>query len=70
MLKKQLSGLPESQREQVMEAVEKNPELFSNIAQEVQDRVKNGEDQQTAAMAVFQEHADELRTAFGKEDTQ
>lgn len=70
MLKKQLSELPESQREQVMEAVEKNPELFSDIAQKVQERVKNGEEQQAAAMAVFQENADKLREAFGNQNTQ
>lgn len=62
MLKRQLKQLPEEQQQQILTVVEKNPELFEKIAKKVQERVKEkGEDQQTAAMAVFQQHQSELK---------
>lgn len=66
MLKRQLKDLPEAQQEQIMALVEKNPELFQKIGKKVQERVKGGEGQQQAAMAVFQEHEKELREAMSQ----
>lgn len=59
MLKAQ--GVPEAQIEMVIKMMEKDPELFKKIAEEVQAKVKNGQDQQSASMQVMQKYQDELK---------
>jgi hypothetical protein len=61
MLKNQLKGVPESEQEKIISAVEKNPKLFSDIAAEVQTLMKTGMDQQAATMQVMMSHQKELQ---------
>jgi hypothetical protein len=61
MLKSQLKGVPEAQQDMIINAVEKNPELFENIAKEVQEKIKGGMDQQAATMQVMMAHQKELQ---------
>lgn len=61
MLKKQLQGVPESEQNKIIEAVEKNPKLFSDIALEVQEKIKAGKNQQSATMEVMMAHRAELQ---------
>ena len=61
MLKSQLRGIPEDQQNKIIEAVEKNPKLFSDIAEEVQVKMKAGKDQQSATMEVMMSHQKELQ---------
>jgi len=61
MLKKQLQGVSEDQQNKIIEAVEKNPKLFSDIAAEVQEKMKGGKDQQAATMEVMMSHKAELQ---------
>ncbi len=61
MLKKQLAGVPEDQQQKIIQAVEKNPKLFSDIASEVQAKMKAGMDQQAATMEVMMSHQAELQ---------
>jgi len=61
MLKNQLKGIPEDQQQKIIQAVEKNPKLFSDIAEEVQKKIKGGMDQQSATMAVMMSHRSELQ---------
>lgn len=62
MLKQMLkqSGAPEDQIEAIIAMVKKNPELFKQIAEEVQERVKDGKSQMEAVMEVMMNHKDEL----------
>lgn len=60
-LKSQLKGVPEDQQNKIIAAVEKNPKLFSDIAAEVQEKIKGGMDQQTATMKVMMAHQQELQ---------
>ena len=64
MLKNQLKGIPEDQQNKIIEAVEKNPKLFADIAEEVQVKVKGGMDQQAATMQVMMAHQKELQEAM------
>lgn len=64
MVKSQLKGIPEDQQNKIIAAVEKNPKLFSDIAAEVQEKMKSGKDQQTATMEVMMAHKDELQEAM------
>jgi 2-oxo-4-hydroxy-4-carboxy--5-ureidoimidazoline (OHCU) decarboxylase len=63
LLKKMLrtQGVPEAQIEMFINMIEKNPELFKKIAEEVQVKVKSGMSQADAGMQVMKKYEDELR---------
>ncbi len=61
MLKNQLKGVPEDQQNKILQAVEKNPKLFADIAAEVEAKMKGGLDQQAATMEVMMSHRTELQ---------
>ncbi|MEI6528442.1 MAG: hypothetical protein WCO10_02085 [bacterium] len=61
MLKSQMKGVPEAQQDMILSAVEKNPQLFENIAKEVQELMKSGKDQMSATMEVMRKHQAELQ---------
>ena len=61
MLKSQMKGVPEAQQDMIIGAVEKNPQLFENIAKEVQELMKSGKDQMSATMEVMRKHQAELQ---------
>ncbi len=65
MVKRQLKGVPEAQQEMILEAVEKNPELFTKIAEKVQERTKGGMGQMEASMKTLREFESELKSVFG-----
>ncbi len=61
LLKKKLKGMiPDDQLDTFIAMVEKNPAFFEQIAKEIQDKVSQGMDQQTAAMKVMESHKSEL----------
>ena len=62
MLKQQLKGVPESEQEKMISLIMNNPELFKKIAEEVQVKVKSGQDQMSAVMEVMKLHKEELET--------
>lgn len=64
MLKAQMKGVPEEQQEKLLAAFEKNPKLFETIAKETQVKMKEGKDQQAAAMEVMMAHQAELMEAL------
>jgi hypothetical protein len=66
MMKAQMKGVPEDQQEKILKAVDENPELFEKIALEIQEKVKSGVDQKTAAIEVMTANQDALRRAMGK----
>ena len=61
MMKRQLASLPKDQQDMIMRAVEKNPEFFNKMAEEIKAKVKSGVDKQTASMSVMMAHQNELR---------
>ncbi len=66
MLQSQTKHLPKDQQEQVMMMLEKDPDLFMKIAQEVQAEMKKGKDQMAAAMAVMPKYQDRLKELMGQ----
>lgn len=66
VLQSQLKNVPADQQEQILKAVESNPELFQKIAQEVEQKTKEGKPQQAAMMEVMKAHQDELKKALGQ----
>lgn len=64
MLARQMKDVPEAQRNMIIAAVEKNPKLFEDIANEVQALTKGGKDQMSATMEVMRKHQSELQEAM------
>ena len=64
MLDSQLKQVPSEQREMILKVVSENPDLFKKIAEEVQVKIKEGKDQQSAAMEVMMSHQAELQKAL------
>lgn len=65
MLASQLKNVPENQREMIMKAIEKNPQLFEKIAKETEAKVKEGKNQVYAALEVMKKYETELRETVG-----
>ena len=59
-MKWKMKDVPEEQREQIMALVQKDPELFKKIGEEVEKRTKNGEPQMKATMEVMKKYRTEL----------
>lgn len=60
-MKWKLKDMPAAQQEQIMTLVQKNPDLFKKIGEEVDRRVKKGgEDQMKATMEVMKKYREEL----------
>lgn len=61
LLKHQMKNVPKEQQERIITMVEKNPELFKKIGDEIQHRTKAGEDQMKASMEVMKKYQKELQ---------
>ena len=63
LLKKMLrtQGVPEAQIDMFISMMEKNPDLFKTIAEEIQEKVKGGMDQNTAGIMIMKKYENELK---------
>lgn len=61
MIQSKLAGIPAAERAKIISAVEKNPDLFMKIAEEVKISIKSGKDQTTAAMEVMKKYESEFK---------
>lgn len=61
LMRKKLNGIPPVEQDRLIALVEKNPELFTTIAQEIQTVMRSGKDQTTASMQVMQKYQAQLR---------
>lgn len=61
MLKRQLKDVPQGQRDQIIEAVSKNPELFKKIGDEIKREVKKGKPQMAVTMEVMRKYQGALQ---------
>ncbi|MBU1292865.1 hypothetical protein KJ819_02225 [Patescibacteria group bacterium] len=66
-LKMKMKDMPEAQREQILALVEKDPELFKKIGEEVDRRVKGGDNQMKATMEVMKKYREELSGLMGNQ---
>lgn len=66
MIASKLKDVPEEQRNQIIEMVENNPELFQKIALEAQEKIKGGMDQMAAMQQVLMKYQNELKDAMKK----
>lgn len=61
VIKRQLKGVPEAEVDRIVTLVEKNPELFKKIGNEIEAKVKAGRSQMAASMEVMRTHQAELQ---------
>ena len=63
LLKKMLKaqGLPDDQIDMVIKMMEKDPDLFKKIAEEIQQKIKGGMDQQAASIETMRKYEQELK---------
>src|SRR5438132_1445591 len=63
LLRKMLrtQDVPENQIEMFLKMLEKNPELFKNIAEEIKKKTDAGMDQKTASLGVMKKYEEELK---------
>ena len=61
MLKSKMKDVPEEEREKALRMVEKNPDLFMKIAEEVKQKVTSGKTERDAAIEVFRDQQEELK---------
>lgn len=54
-------GASDEQIDMILKVVEKNPDLFKQIAAEIEAKVKGGMSQEAAAMEVMMAHQAELK---------
>ena len=64
LLRKMLrtQGVPEAQIDMFVKMMEKDPELFKKIAEEVKGKIDGGMSQQNASMEVMKKYEKELRS--------
>ncbi len=60
-LKHKMKELPEAEREKMISLIEKNPEFFQKIGEEIKKRTKAGESELSATMVVMRQHQAELQ---------
>ena len=60
-LKHKMKDVPPEQQEMLMKLVEKDPQFFQKMAEEIKEKTKGGLDEQTAAMQVMMKHKDKLQ---------
>ncbi len=60
-LKYKMKDVPEARRDEMLVLMEKNPEFFKKVGEEVQKRVKSGQSEMAATMVVMREHQAEFQ---------
>ncbi len=56
-----MKDMPEKERDLILGLMEKYPDFFKKIGDEVQKRVKTGQSEMAATMVVMREHQAELQ---------
>ncbi len=64
MLAAKMKGVPQEEQEKMINLIQKNPQLFQQIAVEVQQKMKEGKDQMAAAQEVMKKYESQVREAM------
>lgn len=65
-VKRGTKNLPKEQADMLQVAVEKNPELFTKIAKEIEELKKQGKPEMYAALDVMKKYQKEMQALFQK----
>lgn len=61
MLERKLKDVPPEQQEQIKALIEKNPDLFKKIGEEIEAKVKAGKPELYATMDVMKKYQSDLQ---------
>lgn len=61
MLESKMKDVPKGEQEKILSLIEKNPELFQKMAEEIQEEMKKGTGQMEAAIKIAQKYQDDLK---------
>ena len=61
VIEKKLANLPPAQRDMFAKMMEKDPDLFTKIGKEVEERKKKGQDEIMASVAVMKKYEADLQ---------
>ncbi len=61
-----LKGVPEAERERMVNLISKDPQLFKKIGEEIERRKKGGESEMKATMDVMKKYRAELAPLMQK----
>lgn len=56
-----MKGVPEAQQEKLINAMERNPEFFKMIGEEIEAKKKAGKSEMEASMEVMRKHQAEFQ---------
>lgn len=65
-VERQLKNVSPDQKDMIMGAVEKNPELFQKISKEIDEKTKQGKGQMAASIEVMKKYQNELREVMNR----
>lgn len=65
LLESKLKDVPEAEREKLISAISKNPELFQKISEEIMS-ASGGKPNMQAAMTVMRKYESQLKDLIGK----
>ncbi len=60
-LKRKLKDVPEGQRDMLLSAMEKNPDFFKKVGDEIKQLTKQGQSEMAASMIVMRKYQSELQ---------
>lgn len=61
MLKSKLKNVPQAEQDRILGLIEKNPDFFKKIGEEIQGKVKSGQSEMEATMEVMRKHQSEFQ---------
>ena len=66
MVQRQIKDLPKDAQDSIMNALDKNPDFFKNIIDEISAKVSAGTPQVNAIQQVMMSHRQELQKIMGQ----
>jgi len=61
MLKSKMKDVPPKEQERIFAMIDKNPDFFKKIGEEVEKRKKSGKSEMEATMEVMREHQSDFQ---------
>lgn len=61
LIESKMKDVPQDQREMIIKMIEKNPEFFQKLVEEIQTEISSGVDQMEATMNVMKRHESKLK---------
>jgi len=66
LMESKMKNVPQAEKERIFNLIDKNPALFQQILEEIQNEIKSGKEQMTATMEVMKRHEEELKKISDK----